>query len=932
MDNKSIDTENMGTAPVNPTYKRQNFNYLVRTSKNRFQDFMKVAQSVQSLLYGTDYQPNVIKRTFTEKLTKNPEEGNMEAIKELICQDNGAKNLIIAPTGSGKTHSIDAIFKQITAESDEKQLLCLLCPNRVQNIQNEKSDNYNFEALIEGISLEDNGEDIRQISAVYDKLPEIRKYKKEHPDCKLRIVIDECHTLISAYTFREQAISSIMRLIKSGEADSYTFITATYENMCVFSFDNILLFEDKNYKPVFKSIDIRFAARKDLDNLIMSTAQNESKPFIRLNDLERIKRIDKTLSDMGVNSHAVTADDKGYRTNADGTVTYNNVIFDHIVNHDDLYNNDGEADVIFATSLLDAGTNFTVYSPESTPVFVVCFENQMNIDEIEQSFNRFRPQKDENGNIIQLEQAIILHPLPEHGISRARIARHDSEGKSHFISYIPPRAVSYKDKTTPEEKEADLYNGVITIAGTYFENLENGKYVLELTIGESMLVFSINLYVNCGQETDADTLESLMKSCIEAKEKLFLDDGEVDSSTITLITDALNDMAVIAEIKNREKYNYVGECGFLSYHTGDESVRCRLKVEPFALFVPITSVLEKYKNELESQVRKFFKALSVDNPYDKEMDFYEVGGKTKKQYLEENLEFVQEKDKSGVSKALYISESPLRLWFDYYKLFNVAYSAYQNLYYYYPERLKDELERRLNVPVSISCHTPESYKIEKIEENRESLLNSLNTLYKNPITRSILCDVLHNDQKIPVDLDWEQRKMLSDIKQSRLYKKRYTTLKKSHPDITFDYIIKVLNFYKSDKEINAHCRRLNRLYINQELKRVKNLALSTKEMQVQFTEQSTLISIINERKNKRTKETKKLSLSSIAMNSLRTEFNNRMKKVIPTYTSKGESKFDELLKSVYIVINQNIASRDPELTELILDIKDVPFISLKENN
>lgn len=313
----TINTKIMGGKHILPEL------YLHEPSSDRFQDFITNSQKVQKLLFGTsDYQPNIMKRTFTEKLTKNPEEGNMEAIKELICQDNGAKSLIIAPTGSGKTYSIDAIFKQITAESSEKQLLCLLCPNRVQNIQNEKSDDYNFEALIEGISLEDNGEDSRQISAVYDKLPEIRKYKKEHPDCKLRVVIDECHTLISANTFREQAISSIMRLIQSGEADSYTFITATYENMCVFSFDNILLFEDKNYKPVFKSIDIKFAEKTDLDNLIMSTAMHESKPYIRLNSMERIERIDKTLTNLGINSQTVTADDKGYRTNDDGTVTY----------------------------------------------------------------------------------------------------------------------------------------------------------------------------------------------------------------------------------------------------------------------------------------------------------------------------------------------------------------------------------------------------------------------------------------------------------------------------------------------------------------------------------------------------------------------------------------------------------------------------------
>ena len=123
--------------------------------------------------------------------------------------------------------------------------------------------------------MDDNGQNIRQISAVYDKIPEIRKYKKEHPDCRLRVVIDECHNLISANIFREQAIQTIMRLIRNNVADSYTFFTATYDNMCCFAFDNIVLFKDKSYKPVFGSIDIRFTEKKYFENLVMDTALKE---------------------------------------------------------------------------------------------------------------------------------------------------------------------------------------------------------------------------------------------------------------------------------------------------------------------------------------------------------------------------------------------------------------------------------------------------------------------------------------------------------------------------------------------------------------------------------------------------------------------------------------------------------------------------------
>lgn len=902
--------------------------YSPKPASARFQDFITNSKEVQELLFGTsDYQPNIMKRTFTEKLTKNPEEGNMEAIKELICQDNGAKSLIIAPTGSGKTYSIDAIFKQITAESSEKQLLCLLCPNRVQNIQNEKSDDYNFEALIEGISLEDNGEDSRQISAVYDKLPEIRKYKKEHPDCKLRVVIDECHTLISANTFREQAISSIMRLIQSGEADSYTFITATYENMCVFSFDNILLFEDKNYKPVFKSIDIRFAEKTDLDNLIMSTAMHESKPYIRLNSMERIKRIDKTLTNLGINSQTVTADDKGYRTNDDGTVTYNNIIFDHIVNNDDLYNNKGEADVILATSLLDAGTNFTRYSPESTPVFVVLSEKLMNIDEIEQSFNRFRPQKDKDGNIIQLDHAIILHQIPDHDITRVRIAKHDSNGKSYPKKTIPPMAVSYTDKTTPEEKKEGYYNGIITIPGKYFEDLEAGKYIIELSLGYSnKIVLTSNLYVNYVQEADRSQIHSFNEIWQSKIMNALQNNEELDQDSRTIALDAATDALALMEIiKQKEEGNTDSVLSFFNYSTGDEAVRCQLSLRPFEYFFNIPETLKFRKHDADKQLKQFYGIYNVRlSAQTSDDSFDSLGGMTEKELLDNTLSMLQSENKSdtNIFKAMYITDN-LRLGIDYYKLFNIAYTIYQKQYFYYPERLADELQRRLNVPVSISYHTPENYKIEKKEkEDRKSLLDNLNTLYNNPLLKDTVEDVLHKKGKIPLTLEEGQRKMLTDILQSSLYKKEYTLLK-NFPVMTCEDIVKALNHCAKESDTNKYARKIRCMLNNRNISKSEEPPFNDKRFLMQFTEQKTLISIINERK--KAKGTKKLTLSDTAMDSLREEFNSRMKKIIPNYTPKGVVKFKELLYSVYIVINKNISSRKPELTELILSVKDIPF-------
>lgn len=1023
-------------------------------NKDRFQYFIYNSKYIIQKLYHTDYQPVISKRTFTEKLTKYPHEGNLEYIKSLIELNNATKSLVIAPTGSGKTYSIDAIFKQIQAESTESQLLCLLCPSRIQNIQNEKSDDYSFEALIEGVCLEENDQGIRQISAVYDKLPEIRKYKKEHPECRLRVVIDECQNLISANIFREKAINAIMKLIDDKLADSYTFITATYDSMCCIAFDNITLFEDKNYKPVFESIDIRYADKKLFNNLVIETALKEDKAYIRLNDKEKIKNIKNHLSTFAKKCYSVTSDDKGYTTNKDGTVTYNNIIFDHITNHDDLYNNEGEADTILATSLLDAGTNFTKYSPKSTPVFAVTMPKMMNVDEIEQAFNRFRPQKDAAGNIIRLKHAVILQQTPTCEITRIRIMKTDEAGNYMQVSSIPPKAAVYTDYTTKEEQSQGIFNATISLPGKYFEELPTGSYTLEFVIGERGDFLSNKLYVNLydgpvdmlayARSLDKESLYKLLQDMNNALTAL----KEEDTPLKNRLANAM-DTACFAP----SEFDFI-------YNTGDETVSASCVLKPYFLIRTLLEIFDNYYTQAMQQLARFHNYRIVDNndmeeindftfnsssrsdisvtlpsleisptcsyisirnengerlvsiscPINGKITFADsygkklilitctngslsvsilgakypkcgalteasnkilkivpapsadeaekenwhfnkmdipptspvtiidtihhvkitlsssmgtfVEGKTQKEHLEDLLNMLK-LQKPDIGNALYFTSS-MQLMVDYHKLFNSAYSAYQNQFFYYPEHLVAELQSRLKIPVTMSDCVPMEYDLISAEEDRQKLLCSLNTLYQNPATKGILYDVLHSGMNIPNTLEDEQRKMISEILQSKLYKKEYKKLQKCSSTITFDYIVKVLNFPKTEKDTNKHVKRLEHMIINQAIARNdKQLPFFNSAMKVQFQEQQTLTAIIDERK--KSTGTKKITVNDNLITYLTTEFNKRMKKNIPSYSPKSNRQLRTLLCSTYIVINQNSKSRKPELTDPILSIDDVPF-------
>ena len=87
------------------------------SNRDRFQDFINNSKFIMALFYGKPYSPDIIKREFKSKLTMDPSNGNMEFLRTLIDRNDHAKSLVIAPTGSGKTFSINAIFSQMREEN-----------------------------------------------------------------------------------------------------------------------------------------------------------------------------------------------------------------------------------------------------------------------------------------------------------------------------------------------------------------------------------------------------------------------------------------------------------------------------------------------------------------------------------------------------------------------------------------------------------------------------------------------------------------------------------------------------------------------------------------------------------------------------------------------------------------------------------------------
>lgn len=1002
---------------------------------DRFTEFMKNSCYIQKLLYNKDYSPSIYKRSFSGKLTADPANGNLDLLQQIIMANNGTKTLVIAPTGSGKTYSVNSVFQNLKEQRDSKQLLVLLCPNKIQNIQNANSDNYDFEALVEGVLLEENENNTRQLSSVYDKIPSIIKFKKEHPDYSLRIIIDECQTLVSASKFREKTIATILKLINDGLADSYTFVTATYDSMAGLAFDNIVLFEDENYKPVFKSINLLYSSEKFAD-MLMHSAKTETKPYIRLNDKKMIKQVETALLNESIKCYSVTSDDKGYRRNEDGSVTYTNPIFDHVTNNDDLYNvGDDEANVILASSLLDAGTNFTRYDQSSTPVFAVETSLMMNIDEIEQSYNRFRLQKDATGVPIYLDHASLIQQNPRIMFSRAIISHIDESGLRVEDKSIPGSAIKYDEGYTAGT--TDVYTR-LSLSIIYIKDLAPGRYEINYYIDNEM-IHTNSLYIDTPVNTlsveEGAQIVTKLQELLKASSE---DESLINSYSYELLkyTDSIfpeyafqyssanaDDDAVICLSSKiirpmfstlvglMEKYTKLAKQQLAIFHnymiaqdlansgsntsngvvrtvsielpslevnpmvgniktvtgTGNKSISIKALVGQkinltkngktlysintnernvtVTVFEdrfpgngaeceidPTTLTISSAANEDDAAKNNFiFNRMNTDS-FTINDTFHKlnvivyadaknsVGGISQLEYLESMLTVYQSINPT-IGSALEFDYN-MRLRIDYVKLFHSAYSTYQNQYYYHPAKLKEELERRLSIPVSITQYVPDSYCLEKEEENREYLVESLYNMFKDPIQKPIAHTVLYMGQSIPADAPEDLRQSLAEMLRSDFYKKEFLELRKMDM-LSFDYIVEVLNCCEKAADTNKHIKRLQYMIINQAIVRNAAMPFSTKELKKQYEEQKALITAVEKRRA--ATGTKKFTLTDSFKESLIQDFTTEMIKTNPKFKAPSKARFNHLLLNVYKIANLNITSRKPELVEPIITVEDIPL-------
>jgi len=358
--------------------------------------YIKLNRAVQKLFFpSTPYNPQVEEYSYEDKILSDPK--NLEHIKELLCSPGC--NLLVAECGGGKTYSINAAIDDLLQDKNYETIVLFFIPTRVQAIQVGKD--YTFESIVMQKKPQEND---NKMSIVYEKIASIAQFCKEkrlewdadvNPNkLPLRIlnIVDEAHMLTTSLDFR-QATTELVEFVDSGIPNSTLMLTGTPDAIANFAFNKVVFFNNINKKKQFDKLNL--ICTNDVIKTIGDEAIACKNPYIRLNSYDGIDALKSRFIEAGKASVSLTSAEKRthaeFETDEQGNRVmvqrFNNEVLDSIIHHSDLMNDDK---VICATSMMDSGTNYTEYNPDTHFIFGITSQLHSCLDDIEQAANRFR--------------------------------------------------------------------------------------------------------------------------------------------------------------------------------------------------------------------------------------------------------------------------------------------------------------------------------------------------------------------------------------------------------------------------------------------------------------------------------------------------------------------------------------------------------------
>lgn len=304
-----------------------------------------------------------------------------------IMQGKNRLSLMCAPTGSGKTHAIMEVAKEL----DDQSYVYVFTPFKKQSLQNKAK--YDVDCLVGSDTLSTTKIlKERIISVTYDKANALAQKLLEMFEAKafdgkhITLVIDEAHMLTSCQ-FRRQGLSRLQELIhmiKTKTNGNILYMSATFENCYMIDVDEI--FACSNGKKANFNHVAEYICKAGVDNKTFIThctikqLNEKKKVLLRINDKSLIHKIAKNLEKKGYRVGVLTSETKE-----------DSPLFQNIIENATLLL---DYDVILMTSIIDCAVTLDSMQDGTFPKNIVPMyfmdEKNSNLDDIIQFSNRIR--------------------------------------------------------------------------------------------------------------------------------------------------------------------------------------------------------------------------------------------------------------------------------------------------------------------------------------------------------------------------------------------------------------------------------------------------------------------------------------------------------------------------------------------------------------
>jgi hypothetical protein len=578
--------------------------------------FIEESLKIQKLLGLSPIKPNYTNITYNRYISTNTK--SLTVLKTAIDKPKN-EVLAVAPTGAGKTYSINLLFEAINTLRDtiinefttnssvlggdltpekaikyflskeKKNINILLCPNKIQNLQNESK--YDMIALVsksKGLYAYDLDKN-NNFSAVYEKAGEIKEYLEDvctREDVKINLIVDEAHKLVeeSNFAFRGKCLMMLESLIQTvlDLNGSVIYITATPDSLKCKPFNEIIEFFDKSYKAPAKKLDIICnATYQNMSDFCHKHINESTLPFFRLNSFNITNNILHS-SDILEGKTILTVDGKrkDYTTIRDiygvEHTIYSSELFGEIVENGNLpittkiEGKDVKVDGYGATSVLEVGSNINSIGGKQdsslTPIYICQDRNNMSISSIIQFFNRVRFSVDKYVLLLPNYEDIELTPLED-------IVKAELKKKATYINSYNQMIKAYKSIAVDEE---DLISTVLKFLNN--DTRKDGSssdlgylYLDKETLEVKAFMYSFwnvcyskyisQYYFN----TEALATELRNKLKIQVNVIKDFDVKDFSTQTINKAKEYFNDVVVTPDIENQVLSNKITDKDLLKY-------------------------------------------------------------------------------------------------------------------------------------------------------------------------------------------------------------------------------------------------------------------------------------------------------------------------------------------------------------------------------